>query len=107
MKQDDLSAKDDKERLKALREERKDILERNKELLKKQNKEISLIKKELKNGPRTVPALAAATGLEGEKVLWYMMAMKKYGEIEEGELAEGYFNYILVAKTTAKDEQEE
>lgn len=107
MKQDDLSAKDDKEKLKALREERKAILERNKERLKIQNKEINLIKKELKNGPRTVPAIAAATGLAGDKVLWYVMAMKKYGEVQEGEMANGYFNYILVAKSTKKEKQEE
>lgn len=107
MKQDDSSPKDDKARLKALREERKDLLERNKGRLKKQNQELNLIKKELKNGPRTVPAIAAATGLTGETVLWYVMAMKKYGEVQEGELAEGYFNYILVAKSTAKEEPEE
>lgn len=107
MKQDDSSAKADKEKLKALREERKDILERNKERLKKQNQELNLIKKELKNGPMTVPALATATGLAGNKVLWYMMAMKKYGEIQEGELAEGYFNYILITKSTSKEDPEE
>jgi len=107
MKQDDVSAKDDKERLKALREEHKDILERNKGLLKKQNQEINLIKKELKNGPRTVPELAAATGLTGEKALWYIMAMKKYGEAQEGDLTGNYFKYVLVAKATAKEESEE
>jgi predicted transcriptional regulator len=107
MKQDDLPAKDDKERLKALREARKEILDRNKERLKIQNQEINLIKKELKEGPRTVPAIAAATGLTSEKALWYVMAMKKYGEIQEGELAGGYFNYMLVAKSTAKEDQEE
>jgi predicted transcriptional regulator len=107
MKQDDSSAKDDKEKLKALREQRKDILERNRDLLKRQNQEINLIKKELKNGPRTVPAIAAATGLSGDKVLWYVMAMKKYGEILEGDLAGGYFNYILVAKSASKEEPEE
>jgi len=107
MKQDDVSAKDDKEKLKALREERKDILLRNKELLKKQNQEINLIKKELKNGPMTVPELAAATGLAGDKVLWYVSAMKKYGEMAEGELSGGYFKYILIAKSTAKEEPEE
>lgn len=107
MKQDDSSPKVDKEKLKALREERKDILERNKKRLKTQNQEINLIKKELKTGPMTVPALSAATGLTGDKVLWYVMAMKKYGEIQEGELSDGYFNYILVAKTPAKEEPEE
>jgi hypothetical protein len=107
MKQDNPATKDNKEKLKTLRGERKDILERNKERLKKQNQEIILIKKELKNGPRTVPAIAAATGLAGDKILWYVMAMKKYGEIQEGELADGYFNYILDAKSTAKEEPEE
>ena len=107
MKQDDSSVKVDKEKLKALREERKDILERNKERLKKQNQELNLIKKELKNGPRTVPSIAAATGLSGDKVLWYVMAMKKYGEVQEGELADGYFNYILIAKSSSKEESEE
>ncbi len=107
MKQDNPAAKDNKEKLKALREERKDILERNKERLKKQNQEVNLIKKEMKSGPRTVPELAAATGLPGDRVLWYLMAMKKYGEIQEGDLAGGYFRYILVAKQAAKEDAEE
>ena len=63
MKQDNIATKDDKEKLKALREERKEILDRNKERLKKQNQEITLIRKDLKKGPRTIPAIAAATGL--------------------------------------------
>jgi predicted transcriptional regulator len=107
MTQDNVTAKDDKEKLKALREERKDLLERNKERLKIQNQELNLIKKELKNGPGTVPAIAAATGLPGDKVLWYVSALKKYGEIAEGELTGSYFNYSLVSKSTAKDEPED
>lgn len=107
MKQPESSAKDDKEKLKALREERKDLLERNKERLKIQNQELNLIKKELKNGPRTVPAIAAATGLPGDKVLWYVSGLKKYGDIQEGDLSEGYFNYILVAKSAARNELED
>ena len=96
MNKDDTRTKDNKEKLKALREERKDIIDRNKVLLKKQNSEISLIKKELKNGPRTVPELANSTGLESDKVLWYISGLRKYGEIEEGEEAGGYFKYALV-----------
>jgi hypothetical protein len=107
MKQDNPSVKDNKERLKALREERKEILERNKERLKIQNQEVNLIKRELKGGPRTVPELVAATGLPGDKVLWYLMALKKYNEIQEGELVGDYFKYILVAKSSAKEEAEE
>jgi predicted transcriptional regulator len=107
MKPENPSAKDEKEKLKALREERREILDRNKERLKKQNQEINLIKKELKSGPKTVPEMAAATGLSGERVLWYIMAMKKYNEIQEGELAGEYFKYIFVGKSSAKEEAEE
>jgi hypothetical protein len=107
MKQPESSAKEDKEKLKALREERKTLLDRNKERLKKQNQEVNLIKKGLKDGPLTVPELAAATGLASDKVLWYVSALKKYGEIAEGELTANYFKYVLLSKSTAKDETEE
>ncbi|MBN1626565.1 MAG: winged helix-turn-helix domain-containing protein [Deltaproteobacteria bacterium] len=107
MKQDDSSPKDDKAKIKALREERKDLLERNIERLKKQNQDVNLIKKELKNGPRTVPAISATTGLPSDKVLWYVMSMKKYGEVEEGDLVNGYFNYVLLTKPVSKEEPEE
>lgn len=107
MKKDESSAKEDKEKLKALREERKTLLDRNKERLKKQNQEVNLVKKGLKDRPLTVPELAAATGLASDKALWYVSALKKYGEIAEGELTGAYFKYILVSKTTTKDEPEE
>jgi hypothetical protein len=107
MKPENPSAKDEKEKLKALREDRKEILDRNKERLKKQNQEVNLVKKELKGGPKTVPELVAATGLPGDRVLWYIMALKKYNEIQEGELLGEYFRYILVAKSSAKEEAEE
>ena len=43
----------------------------------------------------TAPELAKATGLPADLVFWHLMAMKKYGEIEEGEEREGYFAYSL------------
>jgi hypothetical protein len=107
MKQPELSAKDDKEKFKALREERKALLDRNKERLKKQNQEVNLIKQGLKDGPLTVPELAAATGLASDKVLWYVSALKKYGDIAEGELTGEYFKYSLVSKSDTKEEPEE
>jgi len=107
MKKDEPSAKEDKEKLKALREERKDLLDRNKERLKKQNQEVNLIKQALKDAPLTVPEIADATKLAADKVLWYVSALKKYGEINEGELTGAYFKYILVSKSTAKDEPED
>jgi hypothetical protein len=107
MKQPESSAKEDKEKLKALREERKTLLDRNKERLKKQNQEVNLVKKALKDAPLTVPELAAVTGLASDQVLWYVSALKKYGEIAEGELTANYFKYVLLSKSTAKDESEE
>ena len=107
MKKDEPSAKEDKEKLKALREERKDLLDRNKERLKKQNQDVNLIKQALKDGPLTVPEIAGATKLASDRVLWYVSALKKYGEIAEGELTGAYFKYILVPKSGAKEEQEE
>lgn len=107
MKQPESSAKDDKEKLKALREERKALLDQNKERLKKQNQDVNLVKQALKDGPLTVPEIASATGLAPDRVLWYVSALKKYGEIAEGELTGAYFKYILLSKSNAKDEQEE
>jgi hypothetical protein len=55
----------------------------------------------LKNGPMTVPEIHAATGLPPDKVLWYLMAWKKYGKVLEGELCEEYYQYKL-AKSGGK-----
>ena len=88
--------KDNKDKLKALREERKEILSRNREILKKQNTEISSLKKEMKKGAYTIPELAQATGITSDKVLWYVSAMRKYGIAEEQDKINGYIKYLLV-----------
>lgn len=102
MNKDDPVVKANREKMKALREERKETLKRNRELLKKQSQEIVLIKKELKKAPHTVPELAEATGLESDKILWYISALRKYGEVEEGEEAAGYFKYLLVKSSKSE-----
>ncbi len=95
------SSKDSKEKLKALREERSAIIDRNKEILKKQNSETGLIKKSLKEGSKTIPELATATGLKSDQVLYYVSAMKKYGEIEDAGHAGDYLKYSLIEKKKA------
>jgi hypothetical protein len=52
----------------------------------------------LQDGPRTVPEIAAAIGFPAHEVFWHLMAMKKYGEIVEGEERDGYFEYALKAE---------
>ncbi len=89
---------DSKDKLKALREERSAILERSRELLKKQNNDTALIKKGLKDGAKTIPELAEKTGLKNDLVLYYISAMKKYGEVTEEGRSGRYFRYCLVEK---------
>jgi hypothetical protein len=54
--------------------------------------------KALQEGPKTVLDLAAASGFPTHEVFWHLMAMKKYGEIVEGEERDGYFEYALKEK---------
>ncbi|MEW6568157.1 MAG: winged helix-turn-helix domain-containing protein [Chloroflexota bacterium] len=82
--------------LKRLREERKETVDRAKALLKEQQEKRKGIREALQGEPRTVPEVAASTGLPSDDVLWHMMAMKKYGLIEEVELDEGYYRYRCV-----------
>ena len=49
-----------------------------------------------------MPELAAATGMPADEVLWYMAALKKYGEVVEAEKCGGYFRYTLVGGATGK-----
>ena len=53
------------------------------------------MKAALSAGPRTVPEVAAETGLDTGEVLWHLMALKKFGEVVEGEERDGYFEYAL------------
>ena len=66
--------------------------------VKDQSKRKAAIKKALKDGPMTVPALAEATGFPAAEVLWSVTAMRKYGlAVEEG--VEGdYPRYALPEK---------
>jgi len=49
-------------------------------------------------GPQTVPEIAEATGLPSHEVLWHVMAMKKYGDVVEGEESGDYYQYALKQK---------
>ena len=66
-----------------------------KKLIKEQNAHIKKIKAHMEDPGRTVPEIAAATGLDPDKVLYYISALKKYGIALEGEKAGDYFRYKL------------
>ena len=67
------------------------------ELLKEQQAARKTISRAMQGGPRSVPQLAAATGLTAHEVLWHLAAMKKYGLVEEAGMddAEEYYLYRL------------
>ncbi|MBC2709521.1 MAG: winged helix-turn-helix domain-containing protein [Desulfosarcina sp.] len=81
--------------MKGLRVERKTFIKVASAKMKLQKKAIQAILDQLKNGAQTVPAIAAATGASTAETLWYMAALKKYGEIKEAEKDGGYFKYEL------------
>ena len=49
----------------------------------------------LKTGPKTVPDLSRQLSLPSEKTMWYVMAMKRYGEVVEAGRAGDYYRYAL------------
>jgi predicted Rossmann fold nucleotide-binding protein DprA/Smf involved in DNA uptake len=69
----------------------KDLLARNRE----QKRLLKRLTEALEAGPRTVPEVAAETGIDAGEVLWHLMALRKFGKLVEGEEREGYFEYAL------------
>ena len=71
-----------------------------KENLKTYNKIKKSIREALKDGPKSVPQIAEATGLSLKDANWYLMTLRKYGEVETGEIddMDEYFSYKLVNK---------
>ena len=88
-----------KEALKRLRESRKQTIETASRRMKERKKAIDAIRNGLKEGARTVPELAEAAGMDSAQALWIVAALKKYGEIAEGEKDGGYFRYRLLGAT--------
>lgn len=54
----------------------------------------------LQDGPRTVPEISEAIGRPSHEVMFWVMAMRKYGFVAEtGEPTdEGYYQYKVVRK---------
>ena len=81
--------------MKRLRESRKVIIKTTSARVKENRKAIKAIKEQLQDEARTVPEIAAATGLASSEVLWFIATLKKYGEIVEGDKDGAYFRYYL------------
>ncbi len=79
--------------LKQLREEHKEGVEWAKAALKKQKELRRQMCAPMREGPKTVPELAVASGLPADEVLWHLMAMKKYDLVEEVGMCGDYYLY--------------
>jgi predicted transcriptional regulator len=82
--------------LKQMREEHEETVKRTQETRKEQQRIRRAIRDALGSEAKTVPAIAEAAGLSAQEVLWHVMAMKKYGLIDEKEMDGQYYTYQLV-----------
>ncbi len=84
-----------REDLRVFRERMGGLTEEKKAYGKEQREALKAIHEALKTGPRTVPEIAGETKLPGHKVMFYLMAMKRYGELAEVGQAGDYMQYAL------------
>ncbi len=96
-----MTAKQRSQFLKQLREEHRETAERVQARLKEQKVIRRKIAEALGDQAKTVPEIAAASGLPAEQVLWHLIALKKYNlVIETGQSGE-YYLYQLVKEVKA------
>jgi predicted transcriptional regulator len=92
-------AKKKAEILKRLRNDYKDSVTRTQALLKEQKAIRGQICHAMRDGPKTVPEVAHATGLPSDQVLWHITAMRKYDLVAEAEMCGEYYTYELVQES--------
>lgn len=74
------------------------------EEVKKKRKKFADIKKlilnALKEGPKSIPEIAEETNLSQDIVTYHLMTLRKYGDIETGEIddMDEYFSYKISQK---------
>jgi DNA-binding transcriptional ArsR family regulator len=89
-----------KEAMKALRLERQEMISSVAARVKEQKKVFKTVKDALKPEGATVPQVCEKTGMVPSTVLWTIMALRKYGEVTEGEKDGSYFRYRLADGAT-------
>jgi predicted transcriptional regulator len=81
--------------LKQLRQERSETVKMTQQLLKEQQSVRKRIQAEISDQARSVPDVAQVIGLPAAQVLWHLMAMKKYGLIQESGMDGQYYLYEI------------
>ena len=95
----------EKEAMKKLRAARKPTIKAAAARMKKQRKAVKAIREQLADKAGTVPEIAEATGIPSSAVLWYLAALKNYGQILEGEKEGSYFRYEWVGSVPEESEE--
>ncbi len=62
---------------------------------KEQSRLKSAILNALKKGPMTIPEISTATGLDNKTTVYYVMTLRRYGQIMDGEMKGDYYSYAL------------
>ncbi len=91
-----LNAKQRSQFLKQLREEHRDTVTQVQALLKEQKDIRRQIAQAMGDEPKTVPEIAAVSGLPAEQILWHIIAMKKYNLVVETGQSDDYYLYQQV-----------
>lgn len=87
--------------LKQVREAHPETVESTQSHLKEQQAIRKTLRQALKDGPLTVPELAAAVEMPSDVVLWHVTAMKKYGLVVEAGFDGEYYQYDLAKEKSA------
>ncbi|QTA82573.1 Uncharacterized protein dnl_49500 [Desulfonema limicola] len=88
--------------MKVLRKTRKELIKKASALVKEQKESLKAIKAQLEQGAKTVPEVSEAAGMPADQVLWFMSAMKKYGEIIEAGKDGSFYRYALAGGGSEK-----
>ncbi len=84
-----------REALRVFRERMGGLTDAKKAYLKEDRDARKALREALRFGPKTIPELTQQLNLPGQKVTWYVMALKRYGDIVEAGQAGEYFRYAL------------
>ncbi len=89
---------DQKEKLKIMRQRIGPPADALRAHIKQHSRARKAVRAALADGPRTVPQIAQAAGIDPADALWHLTAMRKYGELREAGQDGDYVLYELLAK---------
>jgi hypothetical protein len=95
-------AKKRTEMLADLRNQHRERVKQAQALLKEQQTARKALSRSMQGEPKSIPQLAAASGLPAHAVLWHVAAMKKYGEIVEAGMDEDSVYYLYTLAEEAR-----